>query len=225
MEDPGYPAALVRIRCRRRDDHGSSGQYGGLGAFGAARRQTSGDLCHAIMPKPAGRYDAARTTVASGGDRAGLRRLDHRRRLRWRIPIFRECRARAARRRGGQPHHLCRNIFQNHLPSPAHGLCDFAAQHGREHFPSDVSHRPICVRNPAGGARRFHRGRSLHDPPRPYAPPLQQTPRRIHGLMSVRARRMARAGSYGLRHPVALVLPTGLDDVEITGARAKTASL
>jgi GntR family transcriptional regulator/MocR family aminotransferase len=110
--------------------------------------------------------------------------------------FFRQRRAGAARCNRGQSDHLCRNLFQDRVPGAARWLCDSAAQHGCEHIAGDVSHRPVRVRNPAGGARRFHRGGSLHNPSRPHAPPLQQTPRRIHGLMSVRARRMAGASRY-----------------------------
>ena len=42
--------------------------------------------------------------------------LDHRRRFRRRVPLFRERRASAARRNGGQSNHLCRDLFQNHVP-------------------------------------------------------------------------------------------------------------
>ena len=154
------------------------------------------------------------------------RRLDHRRRFRRRISFLRELRTGAARRRGGQSNHLCRHLFQNHVPFLAHWLRDSAAEHGCEHIAGDVSDRAIRLWNPAGGSRRLHRGRPLHDSSRPHAPALQQAPRRLHGLMSVRTRGMAGPGAYGFRHPVALVLPRRAWTMSRSRcARAKTAWL
>ena len=79
--------------------------------------------------------------------------MDHRRRLRWRISFFGERRPRAAGRDGEQSNHLRRNLFQDDLPRPAHWLHDFAAQHGCEPVAGYVSHRPVRIRDPAGGPR------------------------------------------------------------------------
>ena len=200
----GLSRRQERLPRRRRQARAAEGRPPRLEPLRPRPAAAAPDLRHAVLPMAVRHHHAHRGAAATPRHRRAPRRLDHRGRLRRRIPLPRPTRAGAARPRSCQPRRLHRQLRQDAAAGAAHRLPDRAAGTGRSSFDKAVSHhRPVRAADPAGDRQRLHQAGLFRHPSEAHAPALRAPAGEFREALPRASRRMGDGLRKRFRHAAA----------------------